>query len=142
VETQCVNLAGYFNCRRDQPNVGSNSMAESTLRQWVDGWKAVAIRRSVDCDNSMNSPLSNIEAVARDICHRQLFRPGMLAWEIAADVDRYWHCVAAQLESGQIDETGKQLEDFNLDQSLAAYRDWCGRHPETMPTRPMRPPSR
>ena len=117
-------------------------MAESTLRQWVDGWKAVAIRRSVDCDNSMNSPLSNIEAVARDICHRQLFRPGMLAWEIAVDVDRYWHCVAAELESGQIDETGAQIKPYDFHEKSAAYRDWCRRHPETMPTRPMRQPSR
>lgn len=52
----------------------------------------------------MSGPASNIEAVARDICARQLARTCASDEELATDVDRYWHCVAAQLESGQIDD--------------------------------------
>ena len=79
----------------------------------------------------MTDSTSNIEAVARDICLKQLSRFG--GGELAADVDRYWHCVAAQLETGQIDETGNRVTAFNLEKSLAAYRDWCRRHPESKP---------
>ncbi len=77
----------------------------------------------------MTDSTSNIEAVARDICSKQLSRFG--GAELAADVDRYWHCVAAQLEVGQIDETGNQVTAFNLEKSLAAYRDWCRRNPKS-----------
>ena len=73
--------------------------------------------------------MSNIEAVARDICSKQLPRVGNSGEELAADVDRYWHCVAAELESGQIDEAGNQVRDFSLEEGLGAYRDWCQRHP-------------
>lgn len=83
----------------------------------------------------MMNPASNIEAVARDICARQMARTCADAEEISAAVDLYWHCVAAQLESGEIDETGNKLVPFNLDTGLEAYRDWCRRHPETMPRR-------
>ena len=55
----------------------------------------------------MTDPTSNIEVVARDICLKQLSRAGTGGIELAADVDRYWHCVAAQLELGEIDETGE-----------------------------------
>ncbi len=73
--------------------------------------------------------MSNIEAVARDICSKQLPRVGNSGEELAADVDRYWHCVAAELESGQIDEAGNQVADISLEEVLEAYRDWCQRHP-------------
>ena len=76
----------------------------------------------------MNKPTSNIEAVARDICSKQL-SPFATGAKLAADVNRFWHCTAAQLESGQIDETGKRVVEFNFDKSLEAYRDWCQRHP-------------
>ncbi len=79
----------------------------------------------------MSDSTSNIEAVARDICLRQLSRAGFGGAELAADVDRYWHCVAAELELGQIDETGNRVTAFNLEKSLAAYRDWCRRHPKS-----------
>jgi hypothetical protein len=71
---------------------------------------------------------SNIEAVARHICEDQLgqFKNGSA---LAADVDRYWHCVAAQLEAGLIDETGNELGSPELGSGLAAYRDWRQRHP-------------
>lgn len=79
----------------------------------------------------MPGSTSNIEAVARDICSRQLSRHGASGVELAADVDRYWHCVASKLESGQIDETGNSVRNVDLEQGLEAYRDWCQRHPES-----------
>ncbi len=79
----------------------------------------------------MNQTTSNIEAVARDICSKQLSRFAHSDAELGYDVDRYWHCVAAQLESGQIDESGNKLVPFDLETSLEAYRDWCRRHPES-----------
>ncbi len=81
----------------------------------------------------MTDSTSNIEAVARDICLKQLSHAGFGGAELAADVDRYWHCVAAQLELGQIDETGNRVTAFDLEKSIAAYRDWCHRHPQSKP---------
>ena len=78
----------------------------------------------------MNTPTDNIETVARDICSRQLSRFDINVDDLTADVERYWHCVAAELESGQIDETGKRLKKVSLDVGLEAYRDWCRRHPQ------------
>ena len=57
----------------------------------------------------MTNPMSNIEAVARDICAKQLSRHGAAGAELAADVDRYWHCVAAGLEAGLVDDAGEPL---------------------------------
>ena len=82
----------------------------------------------------MSSPTSNIEAVARDICAKNLSRHGCTGAALANDFDRYWHCVAAQLESGEIDEAGNQVAKFGLEKSMAAYRDWCRRHPESKQT--------
>ena len=82
----------------------------------------------------MPGPTSNIEAVARDICSKQLSRVGICGEELAADVDRYWHCVAAELESGQIDEAGNPTKERRLEEGLAAYRDWCQRHPDSKRT--------
>ena len=78
----------------------------------------------------MSSSKSNIEAVARDICLKLLSRVGVSGGELAADIDRYWHCVAAELESGQINETGNSVKNFCLEEGLVAYHDWCQRHPE------------
>ncbi len=62
----------------------------------------------------MTSSMSNIEAVARDICAKQLASHGGYDAEHAADVDRYWHCVAAELEAGLIDDAGnpRSIEKF------------------------------
>ena len=79
----------------------------------------------------MSSPTSNIEAVARNICAKSLSRFGCTGAALANDVDRYWHCVAAQLESGEIDETGDRMAGFDHEKSLDAYRDWCQRHPDS-----------
>ena len=81
----------------------------------------------------MPGPTNNIEAVARDICARQLSRHGAFGADLAADVDRYWHCVAAELEAAQIDDAGDRLAMTDPDERLGAYRDWCERHPETKP---------
>ena len=81
----------------------------------------------------MSSSTSNIEAVARDICSRQLSRNGASGAELTADVERYWHCVAADLEAGQIDDAGNQVPAPDLDERLEAYRAWCRRHPESKP---------
>ncbi len=81
----------------------------------------------------MTSSTSNIEAVARDICSRQLSRYGKSKAKLAADIDRYWHCVAAELEAGLIDDVGERRQTSDLDAGLEAYRDWCSRHPAREP---------
>ena len=68
----------------------------------------------------MSGPTSNIKAVARDICSKHLSRFGGTGTEFAAEVDRYLPCVAAQLESRQIDETGDRVISFDLERSLEA----------------------
>ena len=81
----------------------------------------------------MRSHMSNIEVVARDICSRQMSKAGMSEEELTAYVNRYWHCFAAELESGQIDGMGNQVATFDLAQGLEAYRDWRQRHPDPIP---------
>ena len=77
--------------------------------------------------------MSNIEAVARDICAKQLSRPGGCGADLTTDVDLYWHCVAAELEAGLIDDAGNPMRKTDLDKGLEAYRDWCFRHPNSEP---------
>jgi hypothetical protein len=79
---------------------------------------------------AMTPSTSNIEAVARDICSKQLSRPGRSNAKLAAEVDRYWHCVAAELEASLIDEVGMRVSGNNMGEGLEAYRDWCRRHPQ------------
>jgi hypothetical protein len=74
---------------------------------------------------------SNIEPRARAVCERDLRRAGTPEINLAADVDRYWHCVAAQIGSGLIDDTD-ELVPHELGAGLAAYRDWCARHPASI----------
>ena len=82
----------------------------------------------------MTSSTSNIEVVARDICSKQLSAHSRCGADLTADVDRYWHCVAAELEAGLIDDNGDPMPNINLDRGLEAYRDWCQRHPESKPS--------
>ena len=79
----------------------------------------------------MTSSTNNLEAVARDICAKQLARHCGRDAELAANVDRYWHCVAAELEAGLIDDNGNPVRGRGFDKGLEAYRDWCRRHPES-----------
>ena len=72
---------------------------------------------------------SNIETVARDICARELARVSMPPDEVQSAVDRYWHCVAAEIEAGLIDETGVPVPN-DYERGLEAYRDWRRRHPD------------
>ncbi len=77
--------------------------------------------------------LSSIEAVARVICKRQIkVRDAADIPHIGVKVDRYWHCVAAELEAGLIDENGDLLQESDPDLALGAYRDWRARHPGYM----------
>ncbi len=81
----------------------------------------------------MTSSTSNFEAVARDICSKQLSRKTHRGADLASDVDRYWHCVAAELEAGLIDDSGGPIPGVGFDAGLVAYRDWRKRHPESKP---------
>ncbi len=82
---------------------------------------------------TMTSSTSNLEAVARDICAKQLSLHTHHGADHAADVDRYWHCVAAELEAGLIDDMGDPVPGIGFGAGLFAYRDWCQRHPESKP---------
>jgi hypothetical protein len=77
----------------------------------------------------MQATWSNIEAVARDPCERLLRAVGTRTSALPSAVDRYWHCVAAEIEAGLIDEQGNRLRAFDFDRDLEAYRDWRRRHP-------------
>ena len=79
----------------------------------------------------MTSATNNIENVARDICARQLARHGLSGAELAVDVDRLWHCVAAETKAGRVDEDWNITSASDHDEGLKAYRDWCQRHPES-----------
>lgn len=68
--------------------------------------------------------LSNIEAVARAICARQIATTCGSPSDLKTDVDRLWGCVAAELEAGLIDDDGRLVKDYTVEQGLAAYRDW------------------
>jgi len=78
----------------------------------------------------MHTRNSNIEAVARHICAQQMESAGLTGLIFEAAVDRYWHCVAAELEAGLIDDSGNRQVPFEFHRDLAAYRDWRHRHPE------------
>jgi len=79
----------------------------------------------------MSGNLSNIEAIARAICERQIkIHDAADTQRLGAEVDRYWHCVAAELEAGLIDENGDLVPESDPDLALGAYRDWRARHPE------------
>ena len=72
----------------------------------------------------------NLEAVARALCAKKLAHDGISEEQLAADVDMWWHRVAAELESGVIDETGEYVGgEIDDERNLAAYRDWMRRHP-------------
>ena len=74
----------------------------------------------------------NIEAVARAVCAKRLAHDGVSEEQLAADVDMWWHLVAAELESGVIDETGGYVGgEIDWKRKMDGYRDWIRRHPES-----------
>ena len=77
----------------------------------------------------MKKAENNIETIARALCERQLRDMAVVAENTAAGVDRYWPCLAAEIEAGLIDAAGNRLAPFNFEASQAAYRDWFQRHP-------------
>lgn len=76
----------------------------------------------------MENVSSNIEAVARALCERQLRAIATVTDDVTPLVDRYWHCIAAELEAGIIDTNGERLKPFDFEINRAAYRDWISRH--------------
>jgi hypothetical protein len=72
---------------------------------------------------------SNIEPIARELCECALRRAGTSEAELPDAVNRYWHCVAARLEAGIIDDQGNRVLPFDFNRDLEAYHDWRRRHP-------------
>ena len=82
----------------------------------------------------MATHTNNIEPIARAICEQSLRRFSKSDAELAADVECYRHCVAAQIEAGYIDDAGRSVpHDFEA--GVDAYNDWRHRHPEFKPVR-------
>ena len=80
----------------------------------------------------MSGSTEKIEAVARAICAKLLAREGRNDETPAAEVDTYWHIVAAELEAGIIEETGEYVgELLDWTRKMDVYRDWMRRHPES-----------
>jgi len=76
----------------------------------------------------MNEPRINVEAAARTLCESQLRSWGISESNIRKGVDRYWPCVAAEIEAGIIDGSGARLMPYNFDSTLEAFRHWRRRH--------------
>ena len=79
----------------------------------------------------MTGQTSNIEAVARATCAKTLGHDGKSEQKLASDVEMYWHVVAAYLEAGAIDESGKETRDLNWDEKQDLIDDWVRRHPKS-----------
>lgn len=77
----------------------------------------------------MHHPWDNLEPVARMFCERQLRMAGTDPRTLTAAVDKYWHCVAAEIEAGLVDEHGKRLWPQDAECGVQAYREWRLRHP-------------
>ena len=80
----------------------------------------------------MPTSTDNIEPLARAICERSLRRTCASEAELAADVERFWHCVAAQIEAGFIDDAGLTVAHA-VEVGIDAYVDWRKRHPDYRP---------
>lgn len=76
----------------------------------------------------MNEPRIDVEAAARILCESQLRSWGTSEGNIRKGVDRYWPCVAAEIEAGIIDGAGARLMPYDFDSGLEAYHDWRRRH--------------
>ena len=66
----------------------------------------------------------NIEAVARAVCEKMLAHDGISEEQLVADVDMWWHLVAAELECGVIDESGEYVcGEIDWKRKMDGYRD-------------------
>ena len=79
----------------------------------------------------MASWSDNIEVVARATCKKIQAHDHVSEQQLAADVDMWWHLVAADLECGVIDETGEYAREINCKRKLDGYRGLLGRHSES-----------
>ena len=80
---------------------------------------------------AMSGSTANMEAVARAVCAKVLGGEDTSDETLAADVEMYWHVVAAELEAGLIDETGEYVGELDWTRKMQAYREWMRRHPES-----------
>ena len=60
-------------------------------------------------------------------------RHGAPGAALAADVDRYWHCVAAEMEAGRVNDDGNLIPTPDHEEGLKAYRNGFQQHPESTP---------
>ena len=77
----------------------------------------------------MAASTDNMEPLARAICERLFRRAGIPEDELKVDVERLWHCVAAQIEARLMDEDGNPVV-HELEAGVDAYVDWRKRHPD------------
>ena len=73
-----------------------------------------------------------MEAVAYAVCAKGPAHEGIGDERLAADVDRWWHLVAAERECAVIVETGESVGGrIDRNRRMAGCRDWMRRHPES-----------
>lgn len=82
---------------------------------------------------TMSSSTSNIEAVARDICPRQLSAVVCLVLHSLATLTATGAVSLLNWKAGPIGDDGNPMPNISLDKGLDAYRDWRRRHPESCP---------
>ena len=59
----------------------------------------------------MGGSTDNFKAAARGVCAKSLAHGGKSEEELATDMEVYWHVVAANLEAGLTDESGREIGD-------------------------------
>ena len=79
----------------------------------------------------MAGSTDNIEAVARAVCAKTLGHDGKSEAQLSVDVEMYWHVVAAYLEAGVMDESGREIGVLSWDEKLDITGEWLRRHPES-----------
>ena len=79
----------------------------------------------------MAGSTDNIEVVACAVCAKSLGHDGKSEQQLSTDVEMYWHVVAAYLEAGVMDESGRETGDLSWDEKQDITGDWVRRHPES-----------
>ena len=77
----------------------------------------------------MAGSTDNIKAVARAVCAKTLRHDGKSEEQLAVDVEMYWRVVAAYLEAGVMDESGRKIGDLSWDEKLDITGGWLRPHP-------------